>query len=88
MRGLPPLPQKAESRSWLAPAYEVNCKEDYWCSLRRITPNAPTNPVPSSNRELGSGVVPALGVPWMSKAPSGFPSPFEFQALPVPLAYC
>jgi hypothetical protein len=23
------LLQKAESRSWLAPAHEVNCKEDY-----------------------------------------------------------
>src|ERR1019366_255916 len=73
-----------ESRSWLAPAREVNCKEDYWFSVRRIAPNAPTNPVPSSNRELGSGVVPRPGVPWISKAPSGFPVPLLFQTQPVP----
>ena len=36
----------------------MNCQEDYRFILRRIAPTAPINPVPSSNRELGSGVVP------------------------------
>ena len=36
-------------------------QEDYRFNLRRIAPTAPINPVPSSNRELGSGVVPP---PW------------------------
>src|ERR1019366_8392879 len=75
-----------ESRSWLAPAREVNCKEDYRFSLRRIAPNAPTYPVPSSNRELGSGVVLASW-PMTSNAPSGLPVPLLFQAQPLPLPF-
>ena len=50
-----------------------------------MVPKAPTNPVPSSSREDGSGTVAPL-LPRTSKAPMVV-VPLEFQAQPLPVPF-